>query len=280
MSQFVSSVFEASFDAMVKQAYQSSEKLAGTTREKHNIVGLTHQFPVMGKGISKIHVPITNVVPMNITYTPKVLTLKNYDTPEYSSIFDLEKISFDEKSELAQSVAMAMGRSWDQIRLDAMIADFGATVLTSVGGAGTGFVLEKILRAKRILDDNGVPENGRHIAMSAGSLETALQETEISSSDFNVVKSLVNGDLKKFSSFTFHLIETRSEGGLPITGTVRDNFAWHKDAVGFGTGIQKQTKIDWIPEKVSWLINGIFSADAVTVDNKGVVKIQTEETPI
>ena len=281
MANNASDNFVSSFDAMVKHAFQGQMKLRNAVRVKTGVVGSSHRFHVLGAGQAQVRIPQTDVVPMNIDHSNATATLTDYVAPEYSDVYDINKLSFDEKSELVFTVASAIGRRLDQLIIDAMNASSPAkTVLYSVPStASSGLVLEKILRAKRLLDDDEVPEDDRMAVISSRSLETALNETEIGSSDFNVVKSLMDGSLKKYAGFQFIMIgSSRPEGALPIpTTTSRNNYFFHKSAVGLAIGLDMKTEINYIPEKTSYLVNGLFSAGSAVIDGTGLVEVQTEE---
>lgn len=278
MSQQASTNFITSFDAMVKQAYQGQMKLRDTVRLKTGVIGSTHKFPKMGAGVAQVRVPQTDVVPMNVSHSNATATLVNYSAPEYTDIYDINKLNFDEKRELALVVAGALGRRLDQMILDAIQTGANSTqVSDDVGGTDSGLNLAKILRAKRLLDDAGVPGSDRHMAISARALEDALAVTEIGSSDYNVTKALAVGEIKKFAEFEFHVIDTRDEGGLDVASNIRTNFAWHKDAVGLAIGLDMRTDVAYIDEKTSWLTNGLFSAGAVVIDDEGAYDVLTYE---
>lgn len=278
MSASVSTNFKTSFDAMVKQAYQGMQRLGGTVRTKTGVNGSTHKFPKMGKGLAQPRITQTDVSPMNITHSVATATLSDWCAPEYSDIYDLEKLTFDERKELATTVAGAMGRRMDQLVIDAMDTSAYATqVGVNLGGTNTGINLTKLLRAKRLLDDNGVPAENRHLAISAYGLEQALAVTQVGSADYNILRPLMDGTLKSWGGFQFHMIETRTEGGLPVASSVRNGFAWHQDAVGLAIGIDMRTEMNYIPEKTSWLINGIFSAGAVSIDTDGILDVLSYE---
>ena len=49
-------------------------------------------------------------------------------------------------------------------------------------------------------------------------------------------------------------------------------------STGYGVGIDFSTMVDWVPIKTSWLITGKFKANAVVIDNKGVVEIDIDES--
>jgi hypothetical protein len=129
------------------------------------------------------------------------------------------------------------------------------------------------------MNRNNVPSEGRNIIIHANSLNAMLEQTAVTSSDFNTVKALVQGDINQFMGFTFHVLGDRSEGGLPIDGSNdRTLFAFHKDAIGYAEGIAPRTEINYVAEKTSWLVNALFSAGAVAIDSEGIVKITARDT--
>lgn len=279
MTTQASTNFKTEFDALVKQSYQGSSLLAGKVRTRANVNAKTYRFPKMGKGIASLRIPQTDVIPMNVTHSYADVTLVDWDASDYSAIEDLDKLAFDEKRELVMSISKAIGRRMDQIIVNAMDASaFATQVAVSVGGANTSLNVEKILRAKRLMDANGVPMEGRTLLINAAALENALLETEIGSSDFNVVKALSVGELNKFAGFEFIMMEDRAnEGGIPISSTTRNCFAFHRDAVGLAMTGGIRSNVDWIPEKKSWLVTSAVTAGAVTIDTDGVIDVLVYE---
>ena len=94
MSVNISNAFIAQFDAEVKQAYQGAMKLFGSVRVKNGVVGSTHRFPKIGKGLAQPRIPQTDVIPMNVAHTNATATLEDFSAPEFSDIYDLQKINF------------------------------------------------------------------------------------------------------------------------------------------------------------------------------------------
>jgi hypothetical protein len=280
MSISLSNAFVTLFDAEVKQAYQGMAKLVPAVRQRRGVEGSTVKFPKVGKGVATIRVPQTDVTPLNVSFSSVTLTLSDYNAAEYSDIFSQAKVNFDERQELVQVVAGAMGRRQDQMILDALTASSTSlTVSNDIGGSDTNMNITKLREAKRLMDKNNVPPDGRNIIIHANGLANLLSETSVTSSDFNSVKALVQGELNTFLGFTFHVLGDRSEGGLAIDGSLdRSCFAFHKDAVGYGEGIAMRTEINYIAEKTSWLVNEVFSAGAVAIDDEGIVKITCRET--
>ena len=277
MAVGISNAFVQLFDAEVKQAYQSSRALAGLTRERANVEGNQVKFPKIGKGTATVRVPQTDVTPLNVTYSQVTATMSDYIAAEYSDIFSQQKVNFDERRELVQVVGNAIGRRMDQLVLDALNASgTSLTVATSIGGAGTNMNIEKLIEAKKLLDANNVPSEGRCMIIHANNLAGMLGETEITSSDFATVKALVSGEVDTFMGFKFVTLGDRDEGGLPLPST-RTCFAFHRDAIGMGIGMNQKSEINYVPEKTSFLVSSMFSAGAVAIDAEGIVAISCTE---
>jgi len=278
MAQQLSTAFVTLFDAEVKQAYQGTAVLRPAIRVRSGVEGSSYKFPKIGKGVAQVRIPQTDVTPLNVSYGQVTATLSDYIAAEYSDIFSQAKVNFDERSELVKVVASAVGRRQDQLILDALIASSTSnTVASSVGGANTNMNLDKLLAAKKALDAKNVPMDNRHIIIHANNLAGMLGETKVTSSDFNTVKALVNGELNTFLGFTFHVLGDRDEGGLPLTSGDRKVYAFHRDAIGMAEGIAPKTEINYIPEKTSWLVTSLFSAGAVAIDAEGIVEITCDE---
>src|SRR6056300_468050 len=277
MAVGISNAFVQMFDAEVKQAYQANRALAGLVRERSNVEGNQVKFPKIGKGTATVRVPQTDVTPLNVTYSQVTATMSDYIAAEYSEIFNQQKVNFDERRELVAVVGNAIGRRMDQLVIDALnAASSPSTVGTDIGGTGSNMNLAKLLAAKKALDTNNVPSEGRCMVIHANGLSALLDETELTSSDFATVKALSTGEIDTFLGFKFITLGDRDEGGLPLPST-RTCFAFHRDAIGLGIGMGQKSEINYVPEKTSFLVSSMFSAGAVAIDDEGIVKISATE---
>ena len=277
MAVGISNAFVQMFDAEVKQAYQANRALAGLVRERSNVEGNQVKFPKIGKGTATVRVPQTDVTPLNVTYSQVTATMSDYIAAEYSDIFNQQKVNFDERRELVTVVGSAIGRRMDQLVIDALnAASSPSTVGTDIGGVGSNMNLAKLLAAKKALDTKNVPSEGRVMLIHANGLSSLLDETELTSSDFASVKALVQGEIDTFLGFRFVTLGDRDEGGLPLPST-RSCFAFHRDAIGMGIGMNQRSEINYIAEKTSFLVSSMFSAGAVAIDDEGIVKISATE---
>lgn len=269
----------ASFDADVKHAYQDMGKLRDTVRVKTGVVGSTHRFPKLGAGLATKRVKQTDVVPMNLQHSNATATLEDWNAAEYTDVFDDAKTNISERQELAMSIAKAISRREDQLIIDALEATATTlTVASSIGGANTNLNADKLRRASALLGDNGVGEDEEitYVGSYSGR-EALLGETEVTSSDYNTVKALVNGEINTWLGMMFKWIATRAEGGLDLTGGDRTSFAYAKSAIGHAIGMDQRMEVNYIPQKTSWLANMLFSAGSIEIDAGGVVEITTDE---
>jgi len=141
----LSNAFVTLFDAEVKQAYQAKAQLVGATRQRRGVEGATVKFPKVGKGVATLRVPQTDVTPLNVDFSQVTATLEDWNAAEYSDIFMQQKVNFDERQELVQVVANAIGRRQDQLILDALAASGTSnTVANDIGGTDTNLNVAKL----------------------------------------------------------------------------------------------------------------------------------------
>lgn len=285
MSKFLTAAAVTEFDSEVKHEYQGTKTLRDTVTIRTGVVGEAYKFTRMGKGLANQKASQADVTPMDVSHARQTANLENWNAPEYTDIFDQAEVNFDEKSELAMTIAKAIGRREDQLIIDAMAAvTFAAT---NDGNPDTGrvfddsattnFTLDLVRDAAGHLDDIEADDQDRHIVLRALALQKLLEDTEVTSSDYNTVKALVNGTLDTYMGFKFHKIGSRTEGGLPGAVNDRIAFAYHKSAIGLAIGMDMSTTIDWIAQKTSWLANGMFKAGAIAREPQGIVKLQYDE---
>jgi len=286
MSKNLSNAAVTEFDSEVKHEYQGSGNLRNTVTLRSGVVGESYKFTRMGKGLANQKATQADVTPMDISHGRPTATLENWNAPEYTDIFDQAEVNFDEKQELAKTIAKALSRREDQLIIDAMTAVSFVSTNDSDADTGrvfddsatTNFTLDLVRSAAGHLDDIEADDENRHIVLRALALQKLLEDTEVTSTDFNTVKALVNGTLDSYMGFKFHKVGTRTEGGLPGVAADRVAFAYAQSAIGLAIGLDMKTTIDWVAQKTSWLANGLFKAGAVAREAQGVVKMQYDET--
>jgi len=218
--------------------------------------------------------------------------------------FDEAMMLLSPESEYVQSCLAALNRRKDSVIIAAMTgtavsvgaADDTAGGYTNVslpttGGVlgigqvivdgGTGLTVEKLRQTMAILDANEFPPEDRHIAWSPVAKMQLLRTTEATSTDYNTVRALVNGEIDTFLGFKFVTFGTKSPGSASLSksGNIRQCIAWHKSAVTFGSGAVRELSLKQRPDKNdNWQVLGKLLAGAVRMDEYGVVRLDIDES--
>lgn len=196
---------------------------------------------------------------------------------------DKLRMLIDPTSPYAVNGAYALGRAMDDIIIEAALGtaktgengDINTPFATStqrIAAAATGLTIAKLREAKRILMQNEVDPSADelYMAVTAKQLDNLLGTTEVTSSDFNTVKALVQGDVNTFMGFRFIHIER-----LPVDGSNnRRVFAWAKSGMHLGLWNDITTKISERADKSyasQVYVKGTFGA--TRTDEKKVVEI-------
>jgi hypothetical protein len=288
----ISASYITKFDDMVKQAYQEmGGKLRGGVHVRTGVNALKHQFNVYGTGFAK-DAPTAgaDVDTMGSATSSVECNLSDKQASEYSNIFDQDKVNFDDEQELVKVIAAALGRSEDQIIIDALDAptytgDHSIAIDFESTGTNTGLTVEKIEEAVVVLDDAGVAAEGRVFVAPAKAKRGLLASARATSSEYvGDVRPLVNGQIDEFLGFKFVWIADTYDSvanswyGLPGAGTTsRKCFAMHGDALALAVGnLDKQTRIDYVAQKTSYLVLAPLRAGAVVRETAGVVEVNIE----
>lgn len=275
MSTSLTAVEQIEFDALVKAEYQSlGFLLRDTVRVRRDVIGATVSFRKVGQIQAVATGYLQTVVIQDPNYNQVQAILQKYTAPTAVDTVQELTVNFDAKMENAMLVANALGRRSDQIIINALDADPGDTIVNG----GTNMTYAKYTRVIEFFDNNAVPLPERFFAMSASNFRSLLAEDEFVSTFYTQNRVLDKGFIREYLGVNVIIIPEMIEGGLPLSGNIRTAFAWHKQSTGMGIGHDFRTEINYLPRETSWLINGIFSAGASVIDNKGVIAIDADES--
>lgn len=273
----------AQYDSEVKQAYSGAAYIRPRVRVKTGVVGQTHFFRRMGANLAYQHSSSELITPADTTHTKVAAELSNWRVGDYTDVFDQAETNIDERMELGQANGRAIGRAEDQLIIDALDAATGlaGTVDEDLGGTDSLINADKLRKANRYLMAQQARGVGQPtILVNAAGLEGALAEVQITSADYQTFRALVDANLDEKVAFGFKwlIIEDRAEGGLPTgSSNIRLCFAFHQDAVGLAVGLEPASRVDFVPERYSYLSQSIQKAGSVVIDPLGVVEIQSYE---
>lgn len=275
MSTSLTAVQQIEFDALVKAEYQSlGFLLRDSVRVRRDVIGNTVSF----RKVNQIQaVPtgyLQSVVIQDPGYTQYSAILQKYTAPTAVDSVQELTVNFDAKMENAMLVANALGRRSDQI----IINSLAVSPSTTISDGGTNFTYAKYVTVIQNFDNNAVPLPERFMAISASGFRSLLEQDQFVSTFYTQNRVLDKGFVRDYLGINVIVIPEMNEGGLPFaSANIRENFAWHKQSTGMGIGHDFRTEINYLPRETSWLINGIFSAGAITIDNLGIIQINCDE---
>ena len=176
---------------------------------------------------------------------------------------------------------------------DVIITAMNASASTGVAGAtavalpstqkfatsdqSDGLTIAKLLAAKKNLDNNSIdPSRKRYLVCGPQQIADLLAVTQVTSSDFNTVKALAQGDVSSFLGFEF-IMSTR----LPFDGTNGDDrlvFAYTEDAIKLAIGSDIKANITERADKsYSTQVYYAMSLGAVRMEEKALFQIPCHE---
>ena len=276
----VSPAYITQFDTLVKQAYQGTGKLRQSVRFVDGVEGSVYKFPVLDAGQATARGAAgSDLVAMGGTFGQKDCILSDWNATDYVDNWEKLKVNFSIEQEYVARCAKAIARREDQLVIAALntAGAAGTTVPNNVSGSVAGLTVAAVRAAMSALDDVEADEDGRFFVFNSIAKAKLLSAVEVTSSDYANVKALVNGEVDTFLGFKFIMLGSRAEGGLPKTATTRSCFAYHKDSVGLAVAMDSPVRIEYVAHKGSWIVDKQYSAGAVVIDPKGVVKVQCEE---
>ena len=273
-----------SFEIPVSHVKQYSANVFHLSQQKGSrLRGLVRQESLKGK--SGFYDRIGSVAAVKKTNrhgdTPQIdtphsrrrVTMVDYEYADLIDDQDKIRTIFDPANPYAQAAVWAMGRAMDdEIISGALGAAFGGEegtvsvplpdtqkVACHDGSTTTGvnFNIRTWRRIKEKFDANDIDESiRRNIAITSSQLQALLSETEITSSDFNTVKALVQGEVNSFLGFNVIRTERLGRSASNITYNVTNG------VVGSGTGTVTAANSR---RCIAWAEDGILMAIGMDV---------------
>jgi len=286
MSTQITTAFSQQFSTNVQLLSQQTGSILRGGVSEESVTGEKAFFDQVGAAAAVKRTSRHQDTPMVDTpHSRRMVTMDAYEWADLIDDADKVQMLIDPTSTYARAAAAAMGRAMD----DAIIAAATGTSLTGKAGASSTTMLadnqiangsadmsvSKLIEAKKILDLGSVdPSIPRHIALGPDQIEALLNTTSVTSSDFNTVKALVQGEINTFMGFQFH-VTTR----LAKSGNIRTCFAWAEDGIKLAVGKDVTSRIDERSDK-SYSTQVYYCAQfgATRMAEEKVVQIDCDES--
>ena len=286
MSNQITTAFVQQYSNNVQMLSQQKGSLLRSAVDVETVVGKNSFFDQVGLAQAvKRTTRHADTPQIDTPHARRRVSLVDYEYADLIDNQDKIRTLIDPTSSYATAAAYALGRAQD----DEIIAALSGTAFTGETGststalpaaqkiteAGTdGMTIAKLRNAKEILDSASVdPSIPRYIAVSPKQITDLLGTTEVTSSDFNSVKALANGEVNSFLGFNF-IVSNR----LSISSSKRLCLVWAMDGCKMAIGQDLMTRIDERADKgYAHQVYVCQSIGATRMEEEKVVTIQAHE---
>jgi len=290
MSSQITTSFVEQYSANVSLLAQQTGSKLRSAVDVESVRGKNAFFDQIGVTAAQLRTSRHGDTPqIDTPHSRRRVSLATYEWGDLVDDPDKVRMLIDPTSTYAKAAAAAMNRSIDDVIITAMnaSADTGvaggtstalpSTQKTSTSDSGDGLSVAKLRSAKYILDNNDIdPSLKRFLVCGPKQIQDLLAITEVTSSDYAVVKALATGTVDSFLGFQF-IMSTRLN--LDATyPTDRLVFAFTEDAIKLAIGKDVSAKISERADK-SYSTQVYYSMDlgATRMEEEKVVQIPCNE---
>ncbi len=272
MSTSIDQAFIKQFEREVHNAYQRmGSKLRNTVRVKNGVQGSSTVFQKVGKGSASTKARHGKVPVMNVDHSTVECALADYYAGDWVDRLDELKTSIDERAVVSNAGAYALGRKADEL----LVAQIDTATATA-GTAADGLTKAKVLTAFEMLGEADVPDDGeRYAAIGWKQWSDLLGIPEFANAEYVGADDLPwRGTQAKRWLGTLWM----PHSGLPLSGTTRNCFWYHRTAVGHASGQDVKSDITWHGDRAAHFVNNSMSQGACLIDATGIVVMPCLET--
>ena len=287
MSNQITTAFVNQFSSNIQMLSQQMGSLLRNAVDVETVNGEKAFFDQVGSAAAVLRTSRHADTPLIDTpHSRRMVTLSDYEYADLVDDQDKVRLLVDPTSTYARAAAAAMGRAMDDVIISAALgtAYTGKDGSTStafdtsnnqIAAGGGGLTLAKLIEAKEILDSGDVdPSIPRYIAVSPKQISDLLNNTTVTSSDYNTVKALAMGEINSFVGFNF-IVTNR----LGVDGSSnRRVFAWAMDGIKAAIGKEPTARIDERADKsYATQIYYSMTLGATRMEEKKVVEVLCAE---
>lgn len=294
MSNQITTAFVQQYSSNVQMLSQQMGSYLRGAVDVESVVGKNAFFDQVGKTTAQLRTSRHADTPqLDTPHSRRRVSLADYEWADLIDNADKVRLLIDPTSSYAKAAAAAMGRAMDDVIIAALggTAFSGETGSTSVplpsgqkpytasqgNDAAGGLSITKLLEAKKILDLADVdPSIQRYFVCGPTQISNLLGTTQITSSDFNTVKALAQGQVDSFLGFKF-IVSNR----LVFDATNTDDrlcYAFTQDAIKLAIGQDVIARIDERADKsYSTQVYYAMSIGATRMEEEKVVEIACDE---
>ncbi len=290
MSTQITTSFVEQYSANVSLLSQQTSSKLRSAVDVESVRGKSAFFDQIGVTAAQLRTSRHGSTPqIDTPHSRRKVSLDTFEWGDLVDDSDKVRMLIDPTSTYSRAAAAAMNRSIDDTIITAMNASANTGVSggdstplpssqkTATSDQSDGLTIDKLRSAKYILDSNDIdPSLKRFIVCGPKQIQDLLEVTEVTSSDYAVVKALATGTINSFLGFEF-IMSTRLNKDATYT-TDRLVFAFTEDAVKLAIGKDVTAKISERADK-SYSTQVYYSMDigATRMEEEKVVQIPCNE---
>ena len=286
MSSQITTAFVQQYSNNVQMLSQQKGSLLRNAVDAETIVGKNAFFEQVGQATAQKRVSRHSDTPqIDTPHSRRRVSMVDYEYADLIDKQDQVRTLIDPTSSYAQAAAFALGRAMDDEIISAVsgTAFSGETGSTSVvlpsaqkiTESGTdGMTIAKLREAKEKFDSASVdPSIPRYIVVGPKQISDLLGTTQVTSSDFNTIKALANGEINSFLGFNFI-----TSNRLSIASSKRLCLAFAMDGIKLALGQDIMTRIDERSDKgYATQVYVCMTMGATRMEEEKVVTIEAHE---
>lgn len=286
MSTQITTAFVNQFSANVQMLSQQMGSLLRNAVDTESVNGEKAFFDQVGQAAAVLRTSRHADTPLVDTpHTRRMVTMSDYEYADLIDDSDKVRLLVDPTSTYSRAAAAAMGRAMDDVIITAALGTSqtgkdGSTSTTLPAGqkiahGSAGLTIAKLVSAKELLDAASVdPSIPRHIIVSPKQISDLLNNTTVTSSDFNTVKALAQGEISSFVGFNF-IVSNRLNTD---SNSDRQVIAFAQDGIKLAVGKEPAARIDERADKsYSTQVYYCQTIGATRMEEEKVVEIACNE---
>ena len=266
MANTQTTAFITQFEDEIKIAYQQRQSLLAGTVFKRSVEGSTVKFPYLGVVETTTKVRNADVVPVDADHLNATATMEDFYAPIYLDSLDEVKTNQDLRRAYVDATVSAVNRKLDKIIITAMT--LGTRTLPAPHAVAGAWTKARHLAAVQMLAEAEVDQEDRYMLINPAMLTAIYNIPEFTNHDYTSLSPAENGKIGML--FGINVIVSNL---LPAVSNVTQAIYYNKRAVGLGVNAELKTEVNYIPQKVSTLVNTFGSAGAVIIDPAGVIEV-------
>lgn len=264
---------------IIQLAQQKYSKLYNTVYQRSNVRGKTFMQDQIGQWSMEIKGSRNTQTPNNdpILGRRMGLMVDYHDNRLLDRGDELKTIS-DPRSAYTIAAAQSLGRKIDEVIIataiqSALSGETGSTTVTQgniVLATAASMTLARVIAVKQALDNKDVEMEDRFFVCTPAALDSLLNTTAATSSDYNSVKALIRGEINTWMGFNW-IMSTRVSA---VSSSTLIGIAYQKYGLCLAMAAEPIVRTDERPDlSYSWQVYYELNIGCVRLEEDRVVVV-------